>query len=61
MGAAYLASVMCGNYGSLGNYGLASDTLVEHLRKGKHLYKVDGQSILLMEEVGRLIAPETAT
>jgi conjugal transfer pilus assembly protein TraI len=46
---------------SLGNYGLASDTLVEHLRKGKHLYKVDGQSILLMEEVGRLIAPETAT
>lgn len=46
---------------SLGNYGLASDTLVEHLRKGKHLYKVDGQSILLIEEVGRLIAPETAS
>lgn len=46
---------------SLGNYGLASDTLVEHLRKGKHLYKVDGQSIVLMEEVGRLIAPETTS
>lgn len=45
---------------SLGNYGLASDTLVEHLRKGKHLYKVDGQNILLVDEVGRLIAPETA-
>ena len=46
---------------SLGNYGLASDTLVEHLRKGKHLYKVDGQNILLVDEVGRLIAPETAS
>ena len=45
---------------SLGNYGLASDTLIEHLRKGKHLYKVDGQNILLVDEVGRLIAPETA-
>lgn len=41
----------------LGNYGLASDTLVEHLRKGKHLYRVDGQSILLVDEVGNLIAP----
>lgn len=46
---------------SLGNFGLASDTLVEHLRKGKHLYKVDGQNILLVDEVGRLIAPETAS
>lgn len=46
---------------SLGNYGLASDTLIEHLRKGKHLYKVDGQNILLIDEVGRLIAPETAS
>lgn len=41
----------------LGNYGLASDTLVEHLRKGKHLYKTDGQNILLVDEVGNLIAP----
>lgn len=41
----------------LGNYGLASDTLVEHLRKGKHLYRVDAQSILLVDEVGNLIAP----
>lgn len=43
----------------LGNYGLASDTLVEHLRKGKHLYKADGQNILLVDEVGCLIAPES--
>ncbi|WP_066733055.1 TraI domain-containing protein [Cupriavidus sp. D384] len=42
----------------LGNYGLASDTLVEHLRKGKHLYRADGQSILLVDEVGNLIAPD---
>lgn len=46
------------NKRSLGNYGLASDTLVEHLRKGKHLYKVDGQNIVLVDEVGTLIAPE---
>lgn len=45
----------------LGNYGLASDTLVEHLRKGKHLYKTDGQNILLVDEVGNLIAPGSAT
>jgi len=45
----------------LGNYGLASDTLVEHLRKGKHLYKTDGQYILLVDEVGNLIAPGSAT
>nr|WP_315597417.1 TraI domain-containing protein [uncultured Cupriavidus sp.] len=44
----------------LGNYGLASDTLVEHLRKGKHLYKTDGQNILLVDEVGNLIAPGSA-
>lgn len=42
----------------LGNYGLASDTLVEHLRKGKHLYGVDGQSIVLVDDVGNLIAPD---
>lgn len=45
----------------LGNYGLASDTLVEHLRKGKHLYKTDGQNILLVDEVGSLIAPEATS
>jgi conjugal transfer pilus assembly protein TraI len=42
----------------LGNYGLASDTLVEHLRKGKHLYKIEGQNILLVDDVGNLIAPQ---
>ncbi|MBP0623414.1 TraI domain-containing protein [Cupriavidus consociatus] len=42
---------------SLGNYGIASDTLIEHLRKFKHLYKIVGQDILLLDEVGNLIMP----
>jgi conjugal transfer pilus assembly protein TraI len=45
---------------SLGNFGLASDTLVEHLRRQAPI-QVDGQNILLVDEVGRLIAPETAS
>lgn len=45
----------------LGNYGLASDTLIEHLRKGKHLYRVEGQNILLVDEVGNLVAPAQAS
>ncbi|MFS8979196.1 TraI domain-containing protein [Cupriavidus necator] len=42
---------------SLGNYGIASETLIENLRKFKHLYKIVGQDILLVNEVGNLILP----
>ncbi len=42
---------------SLGNYGIASETLIENLRKFKHLYKIVGQDILLVNEVGDLILP----
>ena len=41
----------------LSNYGIASDTLIENLRKFKHLYKTSGQDILLVDEVGDLISP----
>ncbi|MFJ4291224.1 TraI domain-containing protein [Cupriavidus sp. NPDC089707] len=46
---------------SLGNYGIASDTLIEHLRKFKHLYKIVGQDILLVDEVGNLFMPALQT
>ncbi|MGH7461725.1 MAG: TraI domain-containing protein, partial [Longimicrobiales bacterium] len=46
---------------SLGNYGIASETLIENLRKFKHLYKIVGQDILLVNEVGDLILPASQT
>ncbi|WP_455289569.1 TraI domain-containing protein [Cupriavidus necator] len=45
---------------SLGNYGIASETLIENLRKFKHLYKIVGQDILLVNEIGNLILPASA-
>ncbi|MBF6989401.1 TraI domain-containing protein [Cupriavidus sp. IK-TO18] len=44
---------------SLGNYGIASETLIENLRKFKHLCKIVGQDILLVNEVGNLILPDS--
>jgi conjugal transfer pilus assembly protein TraI len=41
----------------LGSYGIASDTLVENLRKHGWLYKVQGSDILLVERIGQLICP----
>ncbi|MBY4898637.1 TraI domain-containing protein [Cupriavidus sp. AU9028] len=40
----------------LGNYGIASDTLIENLRKFQLLYKTVGQDILLVDRVGNLIS-----
>lgn len=40
----------------LGNYGIASETLIENLRKFQLLYKVVGQDILLVDKVGTLVA-----
>lgn len=40
----------------IGNYGMASESLVENLRKFNLLYKVVGQEILLVDKVAALIA-----
>lgn len=40
----------------IGNYGMASESLVENLRKFNLLYKVVGQEILLVDKVAVLIA-----
>ncbi|SOY77632.1 conserved hypothetical protein [Cupriavidus taiwanensis] len=46
----------------LSNYGIASETLIENLRKFQLLYKIVGQDILLVDKVANLIAtrPESA-
>jgi len=44
----------------LGNYGMASESLVENLRKFGLLYKVVGQEILLVDKVAALIAERPA-
>ncbi|WP_454056688.1 TraI domain-containing protein [Cupriavidus sp. Marseille-Q8015] len=40
----------------IGNYGMASESLVENLRKFSLLYKVVGSDILLVDKVAALIA-----
>jgi conjugal transfer pilus assembly protein TraI len=40
----------------IGNYGMASESLLENLRKFNLLYKVVGQEILLVDKVAALIA-----
>lgn len=40
----------------LGNYGIASETLIDNLRKFQLLYKIVGQDILLVDKVANLIA-----
>nr|WP_315595545.1 TraI domain-containing protein [uncultured Cupriavidus sp.] len=40
----------------IGNYGMASDSLVDNLRKFNLLYKVIGQEILLIDKVAALIS-----
>lgn len=40
----------------LSNYGIASETLIENLRKFQLLYKIVGQDILLVDKVANLIA-----
>lgn len=40
----------------IGNYGMASESLVDNLRKFNLLYKVVGQEILLVDKVAGLIA-----
>lgn len=40
----------------LGNYGIASETLIDNLRKFQLLYKSVGQDILLVDKVANLIA-----
>ncbi|SDD56983.1 conjugal transfer pilus assembly protein TraI [Cupriavidus sp. YR651] len=44
----------------IGNYGIASETLIENLRKFNLLYKVVGQDILLVEKVSVLVAERPA-
>lgn len=44
----------------IGNYGMASESLVENLRKFGLLYKVVGQDILLVDKVAALIAERPA-
>ncbi|MEM5432390.1 conserved hypothetical protein [Cupriavidus taiwanensis] len=46
----------------LSNYGIASETLIENLRKFQLLYKIVGQDILLVDKVANLIAtrPQSA-
>lgn len=44
----------------IGNYGMASESLVENLRKFGLLYKVVGQDILLVDKVASLIAERPA-
>lgn len=40
----------------LSNYGIASETLIENLRKFQLIYKIVGQDILLVDKVANLIA-----
>ncbi|AQV99487.1 type VI secretion protein (plasmid) [Cupriavidus necator] len=40
----------------LSNYGIASETLIDNLRKFQLLYKIVGQDILLVDKVANLIA-----
>ncbi|WP_316157629.1 TraI domain-containing protein [Cupriavidus sp. BIC8F] len=40
----------------LGSYGIASETLIDNLRKFQLLYKIVGQDILLVDRVATLIA-----
>jgi len=44
----------------LGNYGMASESLVDNLRKFGLLYKVIGQEILLVDKVAVLVAERPA-
>jgi conjugal transfer pilus assembly protein TraI len=41
----------------LGNYGIASDTLIEKLRKESLLYALQGTDLVLTERIGTLILP----
>ncbi|CAG2155401.1 TraI domain-containing protein [Cupriavidus numazuensis] len=45
---------------TIGNYGIASETLIENLRKYQLLYKVVGQDILLVDKVASLICERSA-
>ena len=45
----------------LSNYGIASETLLDNLRKQQLLFKQVGQDILLVDKVGSLIAPRPAS
>ncbi|WP_020203517.1 TraI domain-containing protein [Cupriavidus sp. WS] len=45
----------------LSNYGIASETLLDNLRKQQLLFKQVGQDVLLVDKIGSLIAPRPAT
>jgi len=45
----------------LGNYGIASDTLIENLRKLSLLYAMQGTDLILAERIGTLILPRPNT
>ncbi|MFS8980581.1 TraI domain-containing protein [Cupriavidus necator] len=45
----------------LGNYGIASDTLIENLRKLSLLYAMQGTDLILAERIGTLIMPRPNT
>ncbi|MDK3022954.1 TraI domain-containing protein [Cupriavidus taiwanensis] len=45
----------------IGNYGIASDTLIDNLRKLSLLYGVEGPDLVLTERIGALILPRPNT
>ncbi|WP_455288974.1 hypothetical protein [Cupriavidus necator] len=45
----------------IGHYGIASDTLIDNLRKLSLLYGVQGQDLVLAERIGTLIMPRPNT
>lgn len=45
----------------VGNYGIASDTLIDNLRKLSLLYGVEGPDLILTERIGALILPRPNT
>ncbi|CAG9165778.1 TraI domain-containing protein [Cupriavidus pinatubonensis] len=45
----------------VGNYGIASDTLIENLRKLSLLYALQGTDLILHERIGTLILPRPNT
>jgi len=45
----------------IGNYGIASDTLIDNLRKLSLLYAVEGPDLVLAERIGTLILPRPNT
>ena len=45
----------------IGHYGIASDTLIDNLRKLSLLYGVQGPDLVLAERIGTLIMPRPTT